>query len=155
MRRKDKARMDKDAIDEIIQQSEICHLSCCLDNTPYLVPIAFGYDGKAVYIHTAPAGKKIEMFERNPRVCLAFVARINLISSPDLACNWSFGYSSVIAEGDISEITERGDKLYGLNQVMAHYSGQEWDFPEDTVSETRVWKIVLEDPTGKISPAPK
>jgi len=151
MRRKDKAVVDRNRIDRIIQAAEICHLSCCLDDRPYRIPISFGYDGQAVFIHTAPAGKKITIFEKNPRVCLAFVAQTDLRSNQEQACKWSFAYASVIAEGKICEITDPEGKSSALNQIMYHYSGRDWEIPSQTLSGTRVWKVVLENPTGKIS----
>ena len=155
MIRKDKAVADRKTIDGIIHAAEICHLSCSLNDQPYLIPISFGYDGQAIFIHTAPAGKKISIFEQNPRVCLAFVSQTDLITNKDQACNWSFAYSSVIAEGEISEITDPEGKTFALNHIMSHYSGRDWEIPNKTLASTRAWKIVLENPTGKTSPPPK
>lgn len=155
MRRKEKAVVDRKTIDGIIQKAEICHLSCCLDDQPYLIPISFGYDGQAIFIHTASAGKKITIFERNPRVCVSFVSQADLLSNQDQACNWSFNYSSVIAEGKISEITDPALKTSALNHIMSHYSGREWEIPNKSLSSTRAWKIMLENPSGKTSPPPK
>lgn len=154
MRRKEKAVHDRNLIDGIIRAAEICHLSCCLDGQPYLLPFSFGYDGQAIYIHTAPAGKKITIFEQNPRVCLAFVSRADLISHEDQACNWTFAFASVISDGEISEITDPVEKTAALNQIMSHYSGREWEMPGKTLSATRAWKVILKDPSGKISPSP-
>lgn len=145
---------DRETIDKIIHEAEICHLSCCLDGQPYLIPVSFGYDGEAVYIHTGRVGKKIGFFEGNPRVCLSFVSQVEIRPDQEEACEWSFAFSSVIAEGSISEISDLEGKTSALNQVMSHYSGREWDFPEKVLGGTRIWKIVLEDPTAKISPAP-
>jgi nitroimidazol reductase NimA-like FMN-containing flavoprotein (pyridoxamine 5'-phosphate oxidase superfamily) len=155
MIRKDKLITDRVITDEIIRDSLICHLSCSLDDSPYLIPISFGYDGQAVYLHTAQKGKKITIFEHNPRVCLSFVSQSDLVTDLEQACQWSFDFASVIAEGAISEIREPDEKAYALNQIMIHYSGVEWDFPEKTLAGTRMWKIVLEGLTGKISPAPE
>ena len=108
-----------------------------------------------VFIHTASSGKKIALFESNPRVCLVFVSQADILSHPDQACQWSFAFSSVVAEGEISEITNRRDKAIALNQIMSHYSEQDWDIPEKSLTGTRVWKIALDSLTGKISPPPK
>lgn len=145
---------DRETIDRIIHEAEICHLSCCLDDRPYLIPISYGYDGEAVYIHTGRKGKKISFFEGNPRVCLSFVSRAEILRGQEEACQWSFAFSSVVAEGSISEITDLEGKSFALNQVMSHYSGREWEFPEKALARTRIWKIVLEDPTARISPTP-
>lgn len=155
MIKKDKLITDRVKIDEIIRGSLICHLSCCLKGEPYLIPISFGYDGQAVYLHTAQKGKKITLFEENPRVCLSFVSQADLVTDPEQACRWSFDFASVIAEGVISEIKEPNEKALALNQIMIHYSELAWEFPEKTLAGTRMWKIDLEDLTGKASPPPQ
>ena len=152
MRRKEKSLSDRSAMDRIIQGAEFCHLSCCLYNSPYLIPVSFGYDGEAIYIHTAMAGKKIEFFESNPRVCLSFVSRAELITDPGRAFKWSFQFSSVIAEGEISELTDPEQKISALNQIMAHYSGRDWEIPVESLSGTRTWKITLQKITAKATP---
>ncbi|MCJ7735670.1 MAG: pyridoxamine 5'-phosphate oxidase family protein [Anaerolineales bacterium] len=152
MRRKDKEIMDRKDLDHIIHNSTICHLACSRDNKPYLVPLSFGYDGKSVYFHTAPSGLKIETITKNPQVCLAFESEIRLITNPDQACRWSFEYTSVIASGEIIEITDLQEKNTALNQIMVHYSGQSWDFPVNELSNTRIWRVPLETISGKHSP---
>jgi nitroimidazol reductase NimA-like FMN-containing flavoprotein (pyridoxamine 5'-phosphate oxidase superfamily) len=144
---------DRDLLDKIIQESKICHLACCLDDHPYVIPIAFGYDGHSVFIHTAQQGKKIEIFTRNPRVCLAFEKNTDLKNDPEQACEWSFVYTSLIAEGEIQELTSETDKRSGLDQIMRHYSDQSWVIPSSKLKKTRVWKIYLEAMTGKRSPS--
>ena len=67
MRKKDKSITEREIIDRIIHESLICHLACCLDDQPYVIPISFGYDGKIVYFHTARAGKKNEIFLEKPQ----------------------------------------------------------------------------------------
>jgi len=152
MRRKEKSVQDRKLIDNIIHASDVCHLSCCMDEQPYLIPISFGYDGAAIYIHTAPEGKKISIFEQNPRVCLSFVSYAKLQTNDEQPCNWSFSFSSVIAEGEIKEISSSKGKTKALNHIMTHYSGRSWGIPEKAISGTRVWKIILEHIGCKISP---
>jgi nitroimidazol reductase NimA-like FMN-containing flavoprotein (pyridoxamine 5'-phosphate oxidase superfamily) len=119
-----------------------------------VIPVSFGYDGEAVYIHTASAGKKIDYIGENPHVCLSFVQRANLISDPDKACDWSYDFTSAIAEGIITEIIDADGKTRAINQIMSHYSGREWDIPEKSLAGTRVWKITLYKLNGKRSPPP-
>ena len=152
MASQDKLVTDRARIDQIIRQSQICHLACSQEGSPYVVPISFGYDGQAVYLHTAKRGRKIAILEKNPQVCLAFVARAELVTDPERACQWSFDYASVVAEGIIREVIDPAEKAAALNQIMAHYSGRQWDIPDKSLAGTRIWKVVLETPTAKISP---
>jgi nitroimidazol reductase NimA-like FMN-containing flavoprotein (pyridoxamine 5'-phosphate oxidase superfamily) len=144
---------DRGIMDNIIQGSQICHLACCLDDHPYVIPLSFGYDGHSIFIHTAQKGKKIEIFTRNQRVCLAFENNIDLKHDPEQACEWSFAYTSIIAEGSIQELTSETDKKSSLDQIIRHYSDQNWEIPSAELKKTRVWKISLETMTGKRSPS--
>ncbi len=153
MGKKDKSIAEREIIDRIIHESLICHLACCLEGQPYVIPISFGYDGKTVYFHTARAGKKNEIFLENPRVCLAFETDIKLISDQENACGWTFDFQSVIATGEIKEISDLDLKNVGLNQIMRHYSGKDWEMPEREISKTKIWGVELERITGKRSPS--
>lgn len=152
MRKKDKAIIDRIAIDRIIHEALICHLACSQNDQPYVIPISFGYDGDTVYFHTARTGKKNEIFLANPRVCLSFETGTKLITNQEIACGWTFDYQSVIASGDIKEISDPDLKKIGLNQIMLHYSGKDWEFPETEIRKTKIWGVKLERITGKISP---
>lgn len=151
MRRKDKEITDRPLIDDIINRSLICHLSCCIDDVPYIVPLSFGYDGTSIYFHSAQEGKKTSILKENPRVCLAFEIGMELIPDPDEACDWDIQFMSVIAEGSAERINNPADKSYGLNEIMKHYSGKSWTIPNRELGKTDVWKIEIDTISGKKS----
>lgn len=155
MRRKEKEITKREELDHIIHNSLICHLSCSLNDQPYVVPLSFGYDGNAVYFHTAPEGKKNDILSANPRVCLGFEHEIHIQPDPDLACRWSFHYQSVIATGIAEEMVNPIDRLYAIKQIMLHYSGDDWEFSEKELSKTTILRVILTEITGKKSPANK
>ena len=151
MRRKDKAITNRKQMDAIIRGCLVCHLAVTKDNQPYLVPVSFGYDGKALYVHTATEGMKLDFFAANPRVCFEFERGVEVRSHPDLACKWSLAYESVIGFGVIGEVTEATQKQQALNHIMLQYSGSSWPIEETSLAKTRVWKIAIESLTGKRS----
>jgi nitroimidazol reductase NimA-like FMN-containing flavoprotein (pyridoxamine 5'-phosphate oxidase superfamily) len=151
MRRHDKEIMDRQHLDAIIRGSQVCRLALARDNVPYVVPVSFGYDGTAIYFHTAPMGKKIEHFEINPLVCFEFERDVELRRDPQTACKWSFNYESVIGYGRIGELFEPGRKEHALNEIMRHYSGRAWSFESESVEKVRAWKVTVTSMTGKQS----
>jgi nitroimidazol reductase NimA-like FMN-containing flavoprotein (pyridoxamine 5'-phosphate oxidase superfamily) len=140
---------DLQKIQEVIQNSLYCHLSCCAEDKPYLVPIAFGYDGNDIFFHTGQAGKKIDIWMKNPRVCLAFETNVKINTHPDRACDWSFSSQSVLMDGTVEEVTDPPEKEYALDQIMKQYSSKEWELPTDKVLQTRIWKVTPRDMTYK------
>ena len=152
MRRNDKEITDRSQLDAIIHGSQVCRLALAKDNTPYLVPLSFGYDGEALYLHTAPDGKKIDYFQANPQVCFEFERNVELRRDPDNACKWSFNFESVIGFGTVHELTVPAQKEHALNEIMRHYSGQTWSFEPGAPAKVRVWKVAITSLTGKRSP---
>ena len=153
MRRKENEIQNKELIEQVLNNALYCHLACSYQDSPYLIPLAYGYDGESLYIHSAMSGKKIDIISQNPRVCLGFEVDVSLLDTTDLACDWSFEYLSVIASGLIEEITEPEAKAAALSHIMEHYSHQKWDFPPQHLAKTRLWRIRIIEISGKQSPA--
>lgn len=151
MRRVDKEITESGQLDEVIRGSLVCRVAMALDNVPYLVPLSFGYDGTAIYLHTAGSGKKIEHFAANPRVCFEFERNVTLQRNPEQACKWTFSFESVIGQGIISEVLDPPHKEHALNEIMRQYSGHTWPFEPSAVTQVRVWKIAIQSMTGKQS----
>jgi len=151
MRRSDREITDLETIHEIVRGCLICRLGLAVDGEPYVVPISFGFDGEAVFFHTAPQGRKIEMMEANPRVCVQFERNVELVTDDDEACVWTFCYESVIGFGTVAELVDDREKSLGLNRVMMHYSDRNWSFDGPSMGATRVWRVDLEILTGKRS----
>jgi hypothetical protein len=51
----------------------------------------------------------------------------------------------------VKELLDPPSKAAGLNQIMLHYSGRSWEFDPSTLARTRVWRVALEELTGKRS----
>lgn len=151
MRRSQQEIYQKDIIEEIINNSLVCRLGLCAGDDPYVVPVSFGYDGAAIYFHTAQSGKKIDILAQNNRVCFEMEDQAKLETDPEDPCKWSFSYRSVIGAGVVDELLSPDQKRAGLQQIMNHYSDRDWDFPANQIDRARVWKIRIRELTGKQS----
>jgi nitroimidazol reductase NimA-like FMN-containing flavoprotein (pyridoxamine 5'-phosphate oxidase superfamily) len=153
MRRKDREITDPEIISRIIRKCQVCRLGLAKDNMPYIVPVSFGYDGTDIYFHTAGEGKKIDVITANNAVCFEFEHGVQLAPDEGNPCQWTFYYQSVIGNGRVQELVDSRERIEGLNQIMQHYSGQEWPLSETQLKGIRVWKIKVETITGKQSKA--
>ena len=68
MRRKDKEITDIKSIEKIIHKAKVCRLALSLDDTPYVVPVCFGYSAETIYFHSAKEGKKIDIIKKNKQL---------------------------------------------------------------------------------------
>jgi nitroimidazol reductase NimA-like FMN-containing flavoprotein (pyridoxamine 5'-phosphate oxidase superfamily) len=151
MRRTDKEIQDPALIAEIIAKAQVCRLALCKDGQPYLVPLSFGYDGSCLYFHTAGEGMKLDYLAANPRVCFELEHDVRVLPKEGDPCAWAFSFFSVIGFGTVEEILEPAAKVNGLNWVMRQYSGRSWEFRDQAVAPVRVWRIRIEQMTGKRS----
>lgn len=151
MRRTDKKIKSRPEIDEIINAAEVCRLAFAKDNEPYLVPVSYGYDGKSIFIHTAMEGKKIEFLKSNDRVCFEFETDTKIVTHETIGCKWTTSFKSVIGYGKMKRITDDLGAIHALNQIMLKYSGKEWDFTNKDLSRVYMWKIEIEEISGKKS----
>ena len=150
MRREDREIVDEKEIEAIIKRAAICHLALCHDNQPYIVPFNFGYKDRCLYFHSAREGRKIEMIRSNGNVCFELDID-HKINRRGLACEWSFGYKSVIGFGKATIIDDPLGKRHGLGIIMSHYSKRAFEFSDDKIKNVLLIKIEIESMTGKKS----
>jgi len=152
MRQSEKEITDRAEIDSIIRGSQVCRLGMSEAGQPYVVPLCFGYDGTVLYLHSATAGRKLEILRKNPRVCVEFDTGGTLVEAED-ACSWGMKYRSAIAFGTATIVETPAEKKEGLRLLMAQYSaaGRSFSFPDTVLSRTAVIKVEIHRVTGRRS----
>lgn len=85
-------QLTNEQIDTLLISSVVGHLGCCTDNTPYVIPITYAYDGINIYSH-AREGTKVDIMRKNPQVCLE-------VDQIDNLSNWR----SVMVWGTFEEL---------------------------------------------------
>ncbi|HEX7533867.1 MAG TPA: pyridoxamine 5'-phosphate oxidase family protein [Syntrophales bacterium] len=148
MRRSEREIKDRAVIDAIIRHCLVCRLGLSDGVEPYIVPLCFGYDGEALYFHSASDGRKIDILRKNSRVCFEFDIPEGMREA-EQGCRWGIKYRSVIGFGTAEIVDDQEDKKKALGIIMAQYSDKEYIFPEDVVTKTTVIKVVIACVTGK------
>ncbi|MBN1848921.1 MAG: pyridoxamine 5'-phosphate oxidase family protein [Deltaproteobacteria bacterium] len=150
MRKKEKEIFDESAIESVILDSLFCTLGMVDGNTPYVVPLCFGYKDKTIYLHGSLKGKKTNALKKNPNVCFEFDVNAEIIQADD-ACDWGVRFKSVIGFGKASFLDHFDEKREALNIIMSQYSDHSFHFPDDVLKKTAVIKIRIDSMTGKQS----
>lgn len=149
MRRKEREIKDQHEIAKILHNATVLRLAMCKENMPYLVPLSFGYDDKCLYFHCAHEGQKIDFLRANAQVCFEVEGRVAIKTHAEKPCNWGFSYESVIGRGTAEELTATSGKQEALGCIMKQYSDAAWEFSENELKAVSVWKINIEELTGK------
>ena len=115
-----------------------------------LVPVCFGYEGKALYFHAALEGRKIDIMKENDRACFEFDSNLEIVEG-DEACDWGMRYRSVIGFGTTVFLHDPEQKRKALGIIMRQYSEKTFRFPDSWVERTAVVKVAIDSMTGKQS----
>jgi nitroimidazol reductase NimA-like FMN-containing flavoprotein (pyridoxamine 5'-phosphate oxidase superfamily) len=150
MRRSEKQVTNLKGIEAILCSGQICFLSMVDDGKPYIVPLNYGYDNHALYFHSAPEGRKIDIMKKNPDVSFCILAGYELVKGEN-PCSWSTKYSSVIGTGKARILTNLEDKKLGLTVLMGQHSEKKYDFTGMELDNVVIIKIDIEELEGKRS----
>jgi len=150
MRRREKEIERQSDIEEVIRAAAVCRLAMTDGRTPYVVPLCFGYDGRCLYFHSAPQGKKIELLKRNPAVCFEFDLDCRVIPHGE-PCKWGMRYRSVIGYGRAVFIESPEPKRSALAVILRQYGAADAEIPDAVLDRTAVIRVVIDRMTGKAS----
>ena len=123
-------------IELLLRTAIVGRIACCGhgsigDGRPYLVPLAYGFDGDAVYAHSGP-GRKLDLMRSEPRVTFE-------VDEADASDRWR----SVIAEGTFEEIDDPRQRNTALEVIYGV------DGVPDLGSQTVVFRIRLTSRSGR------
>lgn len=146
MRRKDREVTDLGAIERIIGDCKVFRLGMLDGARPYVVPMNFGYDLREgaleLYCHSAAEGRKVEVLRKNPEVCFEMDCGHELVEA-EVACGYSFAFSSVIGDGRVAFLEGPEEKLRALLKIMEHQTGRsDFAIPPEAVARILVFKVV-------------
>ena len=148
MRRSEKEITVKSEIESIILQSMVCRLALSDGQTPYIVPLCFGYTNDTLYFHSAKEGKKLDILKRNNQVCFEF--DIGVKPSPGkTACDWGMAFQSVVGFGQALMVEDVTEKRKALELITAQYADKTYKVTDGAAKETLVFKVEISSMTGK------
>lgn len=121
------------------------------ESLPYCLPLSFVRLGEDLYFHCAREGRKVDLLRRFPQVCVTFVGEDRpAFVSPAMYTTY---FQSAIVTGTASQVDdprEKAEALRALCQKLTpdHMEGFEAAI-QRSLSVTSVWKIHMEDISGK------
>ncbi len=152
LRRKEKEITDKIEIEKILKCTYVGRLGTSRENIPYVVPVSFVYYNGKIIFHGAGKGMKMDNIKSNPKVCFEVDTSEIIIS--DNPCNYSFKYTSVIANGTANILEDPKEKLRELRRLTEKYApGKGKMIEEENLKDNlNVVKITIHNMKGKKSP---
>lgn len=147
---------DRELIDGIIGQCRECYVGMIdTKGYPYVLPMNFGYKDNVIYLHSAPEGTSIRSLEMNPNVCVTFCTGTEVVhQNEEVACSYGARSSSVICRGKVVFIESYDEKIKAMNIFMENYTHMSFKYSEPSIRNVKVWRIEIENITGKLFGVP-
>lgn len=156
MRRKDREVTDTTEIQSILSLCKTCHLAMIDGDTPYVIPLNFGYvlngGTLTLYFHSAKEGRKTDILKKNNRVCFEMCLEGEPIFAEKTPCNSGYYYSCVHGFGKAEFITEPPEKCAALTNIVQHQAGVAPMFTPAQANSVCVYKVTTSDFTAKRKP---
>lgn len=142
-------KLSPEEIESVLSTQVVGRIGCHADDTTYVVPINFTYDGEFVYCYTQE-GMKVALMRKNPQVCFQTDDLTNM-------ANWK----SVILWGSFEELPEGKERREALdklvNRIMPMVSSErvhqsdDWPFTNNVTEQVKgiVFRIRLTKKTGR------
>ena len=87
--------LEQDRIESLLATSIVGRIACnASGERPYLVPLAYTYDGESVYAVSGP-GRKVDLMRADPRISF----EVDRVETSD-------SWQSVVAEGEYEEVSD-------------------------------------------------
>jgi hypothetical protein len=150
MRRREQEITDAAELRRILRDARVCRLAMVDGDRPYLVPLTFALDGDDVVLHSAGAGRKLDLLRRNPAVCFEVEEGVELAPAAT-ACDFTMRYRTVIGVGEVEFVEDRAERARLLALFGPRYGAPPGPPPDAEVRRTWVLRLRVRELTGKRS----
>lgn len=116
------------------------------DEYPYTVPLDFVYEDGHIYFHCAMEGHKLDAVRKHDKV--SFCVLSDGVKEEN---DWWYHFTSVIAFGRVSEITDEGEKNNKLRLLGTKYfpDNEHLEKEMGSAGRTVVLDLTIDHMTGK------
>jgi uncharacterized protein len=118
-RKPERATYDVDAVNKVLDEALVCHVSYVIDGEPHILPTLHVRVGQDLFIHGSTGARLMRASGEPLPVSIA----VTLTDGIVLARSWfnhSMNYRSVIIHGLASRVTDPGEKWDAMVALMEH-----------------------------------
>lgn len=155
-RLKDRARTDRSALYELLDDGRICHLGVVVDGSPVVIPTGYGRSGDTLYLHGSSGAASL-IAASGQEICVT-VTHIDGIVIARSVFHHSMNYRSAVIYGTPRPLTEEDEKLHGLEAITERLAPGQWNTARlptrKELAATTVLALSLEEASVKVRQGP-
>jgi len=144
---------DRGPIYAILDEGMIAHIGFLDVESPVVIPTAYGRDGDCIYLHGSAVAFWCKRMTEGVPVCVTVTLTDGLVLARS-TFKHSMNYRSVMIFGTAELVSEREEKLRGLECIVEHLvpgRSREARSPNDKeLTATSVLKLALDEASAKV-----
>jgi len=144
---------ESETIRAILDEGMIAHIGFVDGGAPVVIPTAYGRDGDTLYLHGSAASAWCKRSAEESPVCVTVTLFDGLVLARS-TFKHSMNYRSVVVFGNARLVTDRDEKLHGLECIVEHLvpgRSREARSPnENELQATSVIALRLDEASAKI-----
>jgi nitroimidazol reductase NimA-like FMN-containing flavoprotein (pyridoxamine 5'-phosphate oxidase superfamily) len=122
-RHRGRMRYDEDTVHAILDDAFLAHVSFVADGRPHVLPLAFGRDGRRLYLHVS-SGSHLALAVRDAGAdglpATVAVTHVDALLLARSAYHHSLNYRCVIAHGPLRRVTDEAEIPRGYTVLVDH-----------------------------------
>lgn len=122
-RMREKGRADRADLLAILREGLVCHLGVTVDGHPMVVPTAYGFDERHLYLHGSVASRSLRTAGTPACVTVTLVDGLVLARS---VFEHAVNYRCAMIFGELRAVAEPEERLYGLRLLTEHMAPGQW-----------------------------
>jgi nitroimidazol reductase NimA-like FMN-containing flavoprotein (pyridoxamine 5'-phosphate oxidase superfamily) len=150
-RLRERAKLDRRALYEVLDAGMICHLGVVADGAPAVIPTGYGRLGDTLFIHGS-TGSRVLRVAAGAEVCVTVTHLDGLVLARSIF-HHSVNYRSAVIYGIPRVVDDPGEKLDALQAIVARFAPGQWDAvrtpSRKELAATTVLAIPLEEASVK------
>ncbi len=148
---------DRDAVNQILDEALLCHVGFVADGQPFVIPMNYGRDRDALYLHGSPASRMVRNLVQGVPVCVTITLVDGLVLARSVF-NHSMNYRSVVILGTATLVDDPAEKLAALRALSDHIIPNRWDDSrqpnEKELKATSVLRLPINEFSAKVRVGP-
>jgi hypothetical protein len=157
VREPQRAVYDREAVNHILDEALFCHVGFVADRQPFVIPMSYGRDGDALYIHGSAASRMLRNLDQGVPVCITVTLVDGLVLARSVF-NHSMNYRSVVILGTATLVDDPAEKLAALRAISEHILPNRWDDSrqpnEKELKVTSVLRLPITEFSAKVRVGP-
>jgi nitroimidazol reductase NimA-like FMN-containing flavoprotein (pyridoxamine 5'-phosphate oxidase superfamily) len=155
-RARERGRLDRTALYDVLDAGMICHLGMVVDGTPMVIPTGYGRDGDTLYVHGSTGARSLRNAAAG-EICVT-VTHLDGIVLARSVFHHSVNYRSAMIYAVPRPVDADEEKLTALRAVSERLAPGQWDVARRPtrreLAATAVLALSLDEASVKMRQGP-